>query len=355
MTDSYKIPSTMHALQLVRYGPAEEALKYVEIKTPAIRNPNDILVKVKAVSVNPIEAKYRAGNVPDMLFKNPPNIIGSDYAGIVVAKGSAVKDFEIGDEVYGGLSVPIGQEYGAYAEYLVTTLGKGAIVKKPSNMSFEEAAAVGIAGITSFQGIVVLGNMPIKSSSGKKILVIGGSGGVGTYAVQLGKATGAHVVAICSERNSEFVSSLGADRTVAYNLQHEMDELKKEVNSYDAIFDCVGGDDYYNQFVGLLKKGSVYATAVGPQMHAGAEKVGFFGGLKMGLTVLGRLIGGCRPYRVVVHLPWDRFAGELHPLLANGSIKSVLRDDQLFDLKDGAKAHLKLESHRTVGKIVLRV
>lgn len=118
----------MHALQMTRYGPAEESLKYVEIKTPAIENPNDILVKVKAVGINPVEAKYRAGNIPDILFKNPPNIIGSDYAGIVVAKGSAVKDFEIGDEVYGGLGIPIGQEYGAYAEY-VSKLLHGLISK----------------------------------------------------------------------------------------------------------------------------------------------------------------------------------------------------------------------------------
>ncbi|KAI7887463.1 GroES-like protein [Lichtheimia hyalospora FSU 10163] len=353
MTETFKIPSTMHALQLVHYGPAEEALKYVEIKTPAIQNPTELLIKVKAVGINPIEAKYRAGNVPDMLFKSPPNIIGSDYAGVVVAKGSAVKDFEIGDQVYGGMHVPIGQEYGAYAEYLLVTLGKGAIMKKPSNMSFEEAAATGIACLTSFQGIVGLGKLP--ESGEKKILVIGASGGVGTYAVQVGKAIGANVVAICSEKNAEFVSSLGADRIVAYNSKDDMEKLKKEVNTYDHIFDCVGGDDYYNQLVGLLKKGCVYATAVGPQKHAGAEKVGFFGAIKMVSTVVGRFILGCRPYRVVVHLPWNRFADELHPFLANGSVKSVLRDDQIFDLKDGAKAHLKLESHRTVGKIVLRV
>lgn len=201
----------------------------------------------------------------------------------------------------------------------------------------------------------MLGRMGINNCSGKKILVIGASGGVGSYAVQVGKATGAQVVAICSTKNSELVSSLGADRIVAYNVKEDMDQLKKEVNTFDMIFDCVGGDDYYNQLVGLLKKGCVYATAVGPQQHAGAEKVGLFGGIKMALTVIGRYFAGCRPYRVVVHLPWDRFASELHPLLANGSVKSILREDQTFDLKDGAKAHLKLESHRTVGKIVLRV
>ena len=111
----------MHAIQVTHYGPAEESLQYVELKTPAIRNPTDILVKVKAVGVNPAETKYRSGNVSNMLFnmlfKAPPAIIGGDYSGIVVAKGSAVKDFEIGDHVYGSLEMPVGQEYGAYAEY----------------------------------------------------------------------------------------------------------------------------------------------------------------------------------------------------------------------------------------------
>ncbi|KAJ8654563.1 hypothetical protein O0I10_009745 [Lichtheimia ornata] len=359
MTDSSTIPPpTMHALQVTHYGPAEESLKYVEIKTPSIRNPTDILVKVKAAGVNPAETKYRSGNVSNMLFnalfKSPPAIIGGDYSGIVVAKGSAVKDFEVGDEVYGSLEMPVGMEYGSYAEYLVATLGKGAIMRKPSNMSFEEAAAVGVASITAFQGIVVLGNLP--SSGEEKILIIGASGGVGTYAVQIGKAIGAKVVAICSDKNAELVSSLGADRVVAYNLQQDMDELKKELNTYDLIFDCIGGDDYYNRFVGLLKKGSVYSTAVGPQSHLGSEKIGVLDIAKVAFTVMGRMIAGSRPYRMAaVHVPWDRFAKEVHPLLTNGSIKSVLREDQVFDLKDGAKAHLKIESHRTVGKIVLRV
>lgn len=164
------------------------------------------------------------------------------------------------------------------------------------------------------------------------------------------------MVAICSDKNAELVSSLGADRVVAYNLQQDMDELKKELNTYDLIFDCIGGDDYYNRFVGLLKKGSVYSTAVGPQSHLGSEKIGVLDIAKVAFTVMGRMIAGSRPYRMAaVHVPWDRFAKEVHPLLTNGSIKSVLREDQVFDLKDGAKAHLKIESHRTVGKIVLRV
>lgn len=233
-------------------------------------------------------------------------------------------------------------------------MGKDAIAKKPDHMSFEEAAGAGIACLTAYQGVVVLGKLPKTES--KKLLVIGASGGVGNFAVQIGKALGGHVTGICSSRNVELVASLGADSVVDYTSKEAMDDLvRTQKNTYDVILDCVGGDSYYNQLVGLLKKKGVYATAVGPVQHIGSSRLRLFDMLRMGLTVSARKLFGSRTYAMVVVLPWSRFYTDVHPLLENKSVKTIVPEDQIFELQDGAKAHLKIETHRTVGKIVLRV
>lgn len=200
----------------------------------------------------------------------------------------------------------------------------------------------------------MLGNLP--KDGHKKILVLGSSGGVGTYAVQLAKTiTDTEVVGICSGKNAELVKSLGADRVVEYTSEGSIDTLvKNEAETFDLIVDCVGGDDYYNQLVALLKKKGTYATAVGPIMHIGSEKVGLFSGAKTISTIIGRKLFGCRYYQVVVTIPYDKFGSDWERYFADGSVKTVLRDDQIFDLKDGVQAHKKIESHRTVGKIILR-
>ncbi|KAI9496860.1 hypothetical protein BDB00DRAFT_807555 [Zychaea mexicana] len=352
MTDSKHIPETMHALQTVKTGSAEESLKYVQVETPKVTRPTDILIQVKAAGVNPVEAKARQGNV--IPFMSTPRILGGDYAGIVVDKGNQVTEFEIGDAVYGTLSMPVGPN-GSYAEFVLASKGSGCIVKKPDNISFEEAAGCGVALMTAYQAITRLGNLPKEGP--KKVLVIGASGGVGTYAVQYAKALPeTQVVGICSSKNIELVRGLGADRVIDYTSKEAMDALvKDEFETYDLIVDCVGGDDYYNQLVNLLKKKGTFSTAVGPAIHVGSEKVGLFGGAKIVATVLGRKLFGSRSYQVVTYLPWSHLATDVAPLLADGKIKTVLKDDQVFDLKDGAQAHKMIESHRTVGKIVLRV
>ena len=209
--------------------------------------------------------------------------------------------------------------------------------------------------VTAYQAITGLGNLPKEGS--KKILVIGASGGVGTYAIQYAKTIPeTEVVGICSAKNVDLVHSLGADRVVDYTSKEAMDALvKDETETFDLIVDCVGGDEYYNQLVGLLKKKGVFSTAVGPIIHNGAEKVGLLTAAKLGTTVVLRKLFGCRSYQVVISLPWKKLESDIAPLLADGKIKSVLRDDQIFDLKDGVLAHKKIESHRSVGKIVIRV
>ncbi|KAI9319774.1 hypothetical protein BX666DRAFT_2024839 [Dichotomocladium elegans] len=336
---SFDIPETMQALQVVQTGPAEDALRYNQVKTPKITKPNQLLINVKAVGVNPVEAKIRSGVVsPVNWVLRLPSIFGSDYAGVVVAKGDNVNDFEVGDEV-------------------VVTEGKDAIAKKPNHLSFEEAAGVGIAMMTAYQGIVLQGGLDIENKD-NKILVIGASGGVGSFAVQIAKnAIGAQVVAICSGRNKDLVLSLGADRVVDYTQPEELDALitDDEKETFDLILDCVGGDDYYNKLSPVLKPNSVYVTAVGPIEHFGATPLGLLDIVKLGGRLVHRKCFASHSYSIIAGLAWNRFAAEVSPLLADRKVKTVLPEDQIYDLKDGSKAHLQLESHRTVGKIVLRV
>ncbi|KAI8140190.1 chaperonin 10-like protein [Fennellomyces sp. T-0311] len=342
----------MYALQTVSLGTAQKALEYVQVPKPKIQRPTDVLIQVKAIGVNPVEAKFRSGNVPAPFVKTP-SIFGTDYAGIVTAKGDHVTDLQVGDAVYGSLLMPWGP-HGTYAEYIIARFGSDAIVRKPENISFEEAAATGIAATTAYQGIVVDGQLP--ESGPKKILIIGASGGVGSYGVQIAKAIGAETVGICSGRNAELVRSIGADRVIDYTVEGSLDKLvADEKETYDVVLDCIGGDEYYNKLVYILKKKGVYSSAVGPTMHAGAESVGIFGGASMAFRAMHHRIFGARRYSLVLKYPWIRFAQDLQPYLANGSVRSVVHEENIIELKDGAKAHLKIESHRTVGKIVLRV
>ncbi|KAG0166557.1 hypothetical protein DFQ28_007139 [Apophysomyces sp. BC1034] len=345
------LPATMHALQLVAYGPAQETLKYVETKTPRISRPEDVLVQVKAIGVNPIETKLRSGNIWGVSLTLPA-VIGSDFSGIVVERGEKVSALDVGDEVYGSIRLPFGLS-GTYAEYVVVSTAQDAIAKKPDHMSFEEAAAAGIASLTAYEGLVKQGNLSADHPA--KLLVVGASGGVGSYAIQMGKALGATVVGICSGKNAEFVSQLGAERVVNYQSPEAMEQLVQEKDSYDVVLDCVGGESYFEKFSPLLRKSGIYSTAVGPVQHVGSEKLGFLDILKMGSKLSIRKLFGRYNYKIILSLTHKDFATKVNPFFANRLIRSVVLENNIIDLKDGAKAHELSETHRTVGKIVLRV
>jgi NADPH:quinone reductase-like Zn-dependent oxidoreductase len=193
-----------------------------------------VLIKVRASSVNPAEW-YGASGQPRLIRLSGgiglPNddLIGFDMAGVVEAVGPGVTRFQPGDEVFGG----VGR---AYSEYVIGR-EQGAIVKKPENMTFDEAAAIPIAAITALQGLRDNGRL----AAGQKVLINGASGGVGTYAVQIAKAMGAEVTAVCSGRNVEMVRSLGADQVIDYTQE----DFTKADTRYDVILDNVGNHGYF--------------------------------------------------------------------------------------------------------------
>lgn len=355
MTD---IPTVMKGVQLVKYGSPKESLEYSEdIPVPKLSKGSQVLVQIKAAGVNPVEAKATSGNMKIATFAMKlPTILGADFAGIVVAKGDKVTDFEVGDEVFGSQPMPFMIE-GTYAEYTVVDTLKASIAKKPVNISFEQAASAGIAFITAYQGIVNNGKITEKSINQKRnVIVIGASGGVGSYAIQIAKVINPenHVVGICSTANIEFVKSLGADQVIDYKDQASYQEFLKTTDKFDIVFDCVGGDYYYHQLDPLLTKQGVYSTAVGPVESIGSTFVG--------LGVVGTVVGkvaykklfGSHTYAMITGLPHKEFREKIAPLFTKDKVRgTVYKEENKLPIKNAAEAFEKLNSHRTVGKIVL--
>lgn len=354
------IPDTMHGVQLVKYGSFEEALVYnEEIPTPKIKSKTQVLVRIKAASVNPIEAKVTSGNMKLATFAvGFPSIIGADFSGVVVAKGDKVTDFEVGDEVFGSQERPFGMA-GVYAQYTVVETASASIAKKPEELSFEQAASAGIAVLTAYQAIVNYGGITKDNAKEKRnILVVGASGGVGSYGIQIAKSTNPenNVIGICSEKNVEFVKSLGADRVINYRDEESYKSFLNEKIPFDIIFDCVGGDEYYKQLDPLLVKKGIYSTAVGPVKHAGSSYLGIGDVLSLSGNIGYKKLLGCHRYAMVTGLPHDEFRSAIAPLFHNHKIRgTVYDDDSIFPLKEISKAFEKIWSHRAVGKIVISI
>ncbi|KAI9267882.1 hypothetical protein BDA99DRAFT_558088 [Phascolomyces articulosus] len=359
LTTPLSIPETMYALQLVkqRCSP-EEAFEYRQVKTPIIKNPTDILVKIKAAGVNPGEGKYRSCNVISISI---PRTLGCDYSGIVMAKGSKVTEFEVGDAVFGVLDNKAQGPEGTYGEYTVASLESGVIVKKLDNITFEEAASLGAVSLTAMQGIGIHGNFlsQDKNIKPKRVLVIGASSGIGVYAIQFAKALDAQeVLGICGSKNTSLVQSLGADQVFDYTSTESMADLlsSPQYKDLDVIFDCIGGDDYYHQLYPLLKpKTGIYCTAVGPIIYFGTEPVGFSDWIYIVSRILWRKFFGPCHYIFGLFAPFHTMKTKIHPWLEEGIIRPVIGKDQVFDLKEGAKAHGLMETKHASGRIILKV
>lgn len=357
MTD---IPKTMQCVQIVKFGSPKEALLFnKERPLPQIKKDTQVLVRIKAAGVNPIEAKLASGNFKlATRFLSLPIIPGSDFSGIIVAKGAKVNDFEVGDHVFGSKHVVVDGD-GVFAQYTVVDTNAAAIAKKPNHLSFEQAASAGIAIITAYQGIIKNGLINEKNINKKRnILIIGASGGVGSYGVQVAKAINQEntVIGICSEKNVEFVKSLGADRVINYNDTDAYTSFINEKVPLDIIFDCVGGNEYYNQLDPLLVKGGIYSTAVGPLKDAGSSYIGLGTIASILASIIYKKLFRSHTYAMIPGLPLKEFGPNVAPFFDGNKVKgTVYGDDNIIPLKDIVIAYEKLSSHRTVGKIVLSI
>jgi len=312
----------MKAVRIERYG-NEDVLELAEVERPT-PGDNELLVKVRAAAVNPVDWKIRDG-LGELFGLKPPLILGCEVAGTVEAVGSrgssrtGVSDFVAGDEVYGYLSA----HSGGYAEYVAAPASE--FVRKPKHINFDTAASVPVAALTAWQGIFDHGEL----ASGQRILITGASGAVGSMAVQLAKNKGAYVIGTGSGRNEEFVRELGADDFIDYKKA----KFEREVSGVDVVFDTVGGDTQERAFQ-TLKRGGVLVSTVSPPS---AEKSKEFG-----VTVA----------MVVMMAKGDQLA-KINRLVESGKLK--VRVATVLPLTEVKKAHQLSSSGHADGKIILRL
>jgi NADPH:quinone reductase-like Zn-dependent oxidoreductase len=237
----------MKAYFSMAYGGPDKSL-IGELPDP-VPGKNQLLVEVKAASINPVDYKVKRGDVKFLSGGKFPKIVGSDFAGIVRSVPHGVNHFVSGDRVYGAVSVLFGKQ-GALAE--LVTVDVNAVSKIPVELSFSEAASLPVAALTALNGI-----RRCRVKSGTSILINGSTGGVGHFAVQIARAAGAVITASCKEKNADFIRNLGADHTIGYGNEI----LSGTSQKYDAIFDAYGTMPYGN-IRKLLKRGGVYASTI---------------------------------------------------------------------------------------------
>jgi alcohol dehydrogenase len=239
----------MKAVQLPTYGDSS-VLQVADVSDPVVK-PGQILVKNHAASVNPFDIKIASGMYKDNIPLELPVIPGGDYAGVVTQVGEGVTDFAVGDEVYGSANILSGGS-GAFAETVATQVKNSA--KKPKKASFEEAAALVLTGVSAIQAL----EEHMKLQSGQKILIHGGAGGIGTAAIQVAKAIGAHVATTVSTDDMDFVKQVGADEVIDYKSEKFEDKL----SDFDAVYVTVPGDTADRSFQ-VLKQNGVMVSMVG--------------------------------------------------------------------------------------------
>lgn len=312
----------MKAILFSEYGPAS-VLHVAEVPQPTIK-PNEVLIDVKAVSINPLDWKIRAGYLASVFGTQFPKRIGSDLAGVIREVGKDVSNYKPGDEVYGLINI-FGGQPGSFAEQVA--LPTSQISDKPKDMTFAEAASVPVVGLTALQGMLNQAGL----MAGETVLINGASGGVGVFAVQIAKILGATVTAVCSTANVETVRQLGADTVLDYTQMNVLDEA----GSFDLVFDAVGKWTFDEAKKLVNDDGRFLTTNPSPENTALVE------------TEEQLMITEVIPNRHDLML--------LALWINNGQLKPVV--DSTFAMTDASiqAAHQRSESGRAVGKIVVTV
>ena len=309
---------TMKAVVIHEYG-GPEVLKYEEISRPEPKD-DQVLVRVIAGGVNPVDGMIRSGMFAKEGNRVFPIILGGDVAGVVERVGSTITKFRAGDPVFAYVSL---NNSGGYAQYALVTEREAA--PKPKSLTYVEAAAVPIVALTAWQGLVDTA----KLSVGQTVLVHGGSGGVGSFAIQIAKARGAKVIATASTANQDFLKQLGADVAIDYTKQ-KFEDVAKDV---DVVLDSIGRDTLARSY-GVVKKGGIIVSIVARPKDSELQKHGIRGAA---LSVE----------------PNSEELAEIGKLIDDKKIKVVV--SQTFPLSDAMKAQEQVATGHTRGKIVLTV
>lgn len=309
----------MKAIRFHDYGPAE-VLCYEDVPMPVV-GPGEVLVKVHATSVNPVDCKAREGAMSRFRPLPLPFIPGWDFSGSVAALGEGVMEWAAGDEVYGH---PPLFSSGTYAEFVAVP--ESACARKPVSIDHARAAAVPLAGLTAWQALFEHARM----QAGQTVLIQSGAGGVGSFAIQLAKAKDLRVIATASARNLELLRELGADEAIDYNAVR----FEDMVSGVDVVIESMAGEVRERSWKTLKPGGLMIALTGAPPTDAMAAERGF------------------RQQTMLVHPDGAQLA-EIGALIDAGKVRPVI--EAVFPLVEAAEAHRRSESGHARGKIVLQV
>lgn len=310
----------MKAARINQYGGINE-VKVQEIDTPSAA-AGQVLVEVHASSLNPFDTTIRKGYMKDAIDLELPVTLGGDIAGTVLEIGDDVTGFAVGDTVYGQANVVAGNS-GAFAEFAATKADS--VAAMPNNLDFLQSASLPLAAGSALQAIT----RHINLESGQKVFIHGGSGGIGSIAIQIAKHIGAYVATTATGEQIETVKELGADEVIDYASQ----DFAEVLSDYDAVFDTVGKDDFVRTF-GILKNDGIAVSMIAQPDEAKANE--------LGITAM------MQQSHVTTEL-----LDELRELVESGVVKPVV--DQVFSLEDIQAAFTAKETGTVRGKVVLQI
>lgn len=314
----------MKAAVIQSYGRAD--LLHVEEIAAPLPKPNQIIVRVKAASINPLDWKIRKGLFFFLTGFHFPRILGTDFSGEVTQVGTKATQFKPGDRVLGAVN-PILNRLGAYAERVAVPAKH--VIEKPDAMSYEDAATVPVAGLSAYQMIKVA-----KLEEGHKVLILGAAGGLGSYAVQIAKIMGLDVTAVCGTKNISFVESLGADQVCDYTTT----KIEQLEDQFDAILDTVAKYSF-SKLEPIMNSGGIYVTTVP----------------KPGAILWSALCYVLSSKRVKIFTlkSSKKHIKQLLDWITEGKLKPIV--GATFPLEQAADAHRLSETGHARGKIILHV
>lgn len=332
----------MKAFIIKRYGKKEE-LHLTEIAESVV-NENDVLVQVHSAGVNLLDSKIRNGEFKLILPYKTPFTLGHDLAGIVTKVGSKVSKFKVGDEVY---SRPADHRIGTFAEYI--SVNESDLAIKPKNLTMEEAASIPLVGLTAWQALIEKANL----QKGQKIFIQAGSGGVGTFAIQLAKYLGATVATTTSTANIELVKNLGADIVIDY----KKDDFETILKDYDVVLNSQDTKTL-EKSLKILKPGGKLISISGPPDPDFAKGLGLSWMLQLILSLISlKVRKKAKQQDVTFSFLFMRAQGDqlsrITELIELGIIRPVI--DKVFPFEQTNEALTYVETGRTKGKVVVKV
>ena len=298
-----------------------EKVRTTILEVPELKE-GDVLIRIKAAGVNPVDAVISQGHYKNLMPHGLPVIPGWDVCGIVEDRGHAARRFKVGEAVYAYARRPE-VKWGTFAEYMV--IPDSYLAKKPENLSPEEAAAIPLAGLTAYQSLFDAGRL----QENQRVLILGASGGVGSFAIQLAKEKGAAVIGVASEKNHAYMKELGADHTIDYK-DTDIGEAAKEIfpEGVDLIFDCTSGESLQQSLKALKPSGKLVS-----------------------ILNQGKDLNPAIHFQFVFVEPNARQLEELRELAEAGKLKVHI--SKTYSLNDAAEALKQIQSLHTTGKIVV--